>query len=231
MLTSDPVDPLLDDDQITSKQSKQSLPASTTRIGAGLLNSIIKEANSHEETKKPRKREEDAQRRALAKLENAFDQKFPLLASLDCIQLTSVWAALLDHVKVCLVHIFSQALSSSPTSPLGASSGVENLANDQVQAMIELHDMSSLMIRMLNHPQHQVCKEAVEIVQMLHAILLYLDAESVVGAKLQDKVAQLCEAWYSADLLDCEQIVPQTVLYLLLKTAGPLASGNGTFLI
>jgi hypothetical protein len=224
MLTSDHVDPLIDD--VSDVKRKQTI-TTTTRIGDGLLNSIIKEANSHEETTKKGKKHDDAQRRALQKLDNAFHQKFPLLSSLDTVQLSGIWQTSLDQTKLYIAHIFATD-SQEPASPQQES--VMDMADDVVRAMIELHDLVGLFIQVLHHPDHHVCPEAVMTVTMLHSLLLYINSESNVGLKLQDRIAQLCEAWYLHDLHESDQVVAQTVLFLLYKSISPSGTTNGTIL-
>lgn len=50
----------------------------------------------------------------------------------------------------------------------------------------------------------------------LHDSLLHLESESPA----QDAIAKLCEAWYVQDCPSKREVVPQTILYLLMRSVG-----------
>ncbi len=60
------------------------------------------------------------------------------------------------------------------------------------------------------------------IVLTLHNIIFDLEFE----CSAQDTVSRMCEAWYLADYEKKEEVIPQTVLYLLMRSVG--ANGRMT---
>jgi hypothetical protein len=55
------------------------------------------------------------------------------------------------------------------------------------------------------------------IVLLLHGSIFTLPFESAA----QDAASRLCEAWYAADGDDKDEVIPQTLLYLLMRSVGP----------
>jgi hypothetical protein len=54
------------------------------------------------------------------------------------------------------------------------------------------------------------------IVLTLHNIIFDLEFE----CSAQDTVSRMCEAWYLADYETKDEVIPQTVLYLLMRSVG-----------
>ncbi|XP_030855770.1 condensin-2 complex subunit G2 [Strongylocentrotus purpuratus] len=63
-----------------------------------------------------------------------------------------------------------------------------------------------------------IVDKMLETMTVLHGVLLDLPDSA---SKLQHNIAKLCHTWWSADLPERELLVPNTIMYLLVKTLQP----------
>ncbi|XP_071503358.1 condensin-2 complex subunit G2-like [Diadema antillarum] len=62
----------------------------------------------------------------------------------------------------------------------------------------------------------------VETMTILHGVLLDLPDSA---SKLQHNIAKLCQSWWNSGLVDRELLVPNTIMYFLVKTLQPSGTG------
>jgi len=82
-------------------------------------------------------------------------------------------------------------------------------------ALQTLKDLTTIALHFVLMDKPIVTDELFQIVSVLHGVLLSLPEDA---AKLQNEIAKLCEYWFLADFFGKEDLVCNTIVYLLART-------------
>lgn len=140
------------------------------------------------------------------------------LLALSSYELERMWQA--------LTPVATEALATAAPAMQGAASPradpapAENGATER--ALHTLHAVALLAHASISDAKREAPEELVELATELHDIIF--DLTDPRASELQNAIVELCEAWWLGGRAGRDELVPQTISYLLVRALHELAT-------
>lgn len=95
-----------------------------------------------------------------------------------------------------------------------------NLLQSYLEAVVDRHTTASSSRKSFGGKTMEIISEAVEVAELLHAILVDLHSCGPEALPVQSAILPLCESWWFANGKQRECLVPNTLLFLVIKALG-----------
>ena len=150
---------------------------------------------------------------ALASSENPADE----VAALSLADVERMWQALTPLVEMAL-----ETAEPAMQGP-DAFAGVDTAEDEAVSNALEtLHAVAIVAQACIADPDREAPEPLVEIAVALHDIIF--DLTDPRASQLQAEIVDLCEAWWLGERAGRDELVPQTVSYMLVRALHELAT-------
>ena len=148
---------------------------------------------------------------SLIAVTDSDDGPLDAIQSLDPSQLQRLWLAIQPLVESALE-------AAEPAMQPGAPA-----TDEAVGAALEmLHAVAILAYACISDPEREAPEELVDVATSLHDIIF--DLTDPRASQLQSAIVELCEAWYLQERDGRDELVPQTVSYMLVRVLHDLAT-------
>ncbi|XP_065053043.1 condensin-2 complex subunit G2-like [Rhopilema esculentum] len=91
----------------------------------------------------------------------------------------------------------------------------ESQPEELVETLETLQNLTSIALHQLSSKNPVITSDMFQVATVLHGILLSLPENA---AKLQNDISKLCEYWFNAGLTGKEELLGNTIIYLLART-------------
>ena len=161
----------------------------------------------------------------LAKLESGDVAPLLALASTEspAEEVCALSVADMEHLWRALTPIVESALEAAePAMQPGAGAAAEVEDESVADALQTLHAVAIVASACIADKDREAPEPLVEIATALHDIIF--DLTDPRASALQAEIVDLCEAWWLGERAGRDELVPQTVSYMLVRALHELAT-------
>ena len=134
--------------------------------------------------------------------------------ALNRAQQQAMWQLVARHVEVALDGAEPAMRPPTDEDEAEAAPGAEEEAR-VFNALKVLHGATILLKHTIADLDREAAPESLQVAEMLHDIIF--DLQDARASELQAAIVEMCEAWWLGERAGGDQLVPQTVSYLLVR--------------
>ena len=134
--------------------------------------------------------------------------------ALNRAQQQAMWQLVARHVEVALEGAEPAMQPPEDDEEAEAAPGAEEEAR-VFNALKVLHGATILLKHTIADLEREAAAESLQVAETLHDIIF--DLQDARASELQAAIVEMCEAWWLGERAGGDQLVPQTVSYLLVR--------------